>query len=164
MSDQVLVTYDARDGAAYVTLDSPHNRNAISSVLVTQLLAALERAESDDAARVVVLGHTGGTFCAGADLSEASSSSGSAEEQAAERTRVFLDLLRAVISHPKPVIAAVDGHVRAGGMGLVASCDLALAGPSSTFALTDGSVISGPAEEPLPEFPVEIQDGNVVTQ
>ena len=67
MSDQVLVTYDARDGAAYVTLDSPHNRNAISSVLVTQLLAALERAESDDAARVVVLGHTGGTFCAGAD-------------------------------------------------------------------------------------------------
>ncbi len=137
MSDQVLVTYDARDGAAYVTLDSPHNRNAISSVLVTQLLAALERAESDDAARVVVLGHTGGTFCAGADLSEASSSSGSAEEQAAERTRVFLDLLRAVISHPKPVIAAVDGHVRAGGMGLVASCDLALAGPSSTFALTE---------------------------
>src|SRR5699024_6551144 len=109
----------------------------ISSVLVTQLLAALERAESDDAARVVVLGHTGGTFCAGADLSEASSSSGSAEEQAAERTRVFLDLLRAVISHPKPVIAAVDGHVRAGGMGLVASCDLALAGPSSTFALTE---------------------------
>ncbi len=50
---------------------------------------------------------------------------------------MFLDLLKAIISHPKPVIAAVDGHVRAGGMGLVAACDLAVAGPSSSFALTE---------------------------
>lgn len=137
MSENTLVTYEAREGAAYVTLDSPHNRNAISTALVEQLLAALERAAGDEAARVVVLGHTGGTFCAGADLSEASASSGSPEEQAAARTRVFLGLLRAIIAHPKPVIAAVDGHVRAGGMGLVASCDLAVAGPASTFALTE---------------------------
>lgn len=137
MSENTLVTYDSRGGAAYVTLDSPHNRNAISTALVEQLLAALERAATDDTARVVVLGHTGGTFCAGADLSEASASTGSPEEQAAQRTRVFLGLLRAIVAHPKPVIAAVDGHVRAGGMGLVASCDLALAGPSSSFALTE---------------------------
>ncbi|HHX85084.1 MAG TPA: enoyl-CoA hydratase family protein [Actinomycetales bacterium] len=137
MSENTLVTYDSRGGAAYVTLDSPHNRNAISTALVEQLLAALERAATDDTARVVVLGHTGGTFCAGADLSEASANTGSPEEQAAQRTRVFLGLLRAIVAHPKPVIAAVDGHVRAGGMGLVASCDLALAGPSSSFALTE---------------------------
>ena len=137
MSENTLVTYEARGGAAYVTLDSPHNRNAISTALVEQLLAALERAAGDDAARVVVLGHTGGTFCAGADLSEASASSGSPEEQAAARTRVFLGLLRAIIAHPKPVIAAVDGHVRAGGMGLVGACDIAVAGPASTFALTE---------------------------
>lgn len=137
MSENTLVTYVARGGAAYVTLDSPHNRNAISTALVEQLLAALEKAADDESARVVVLGHTGGTFCAGADLSEASASSGSPEEQAAQRTRVFLGLLRAIIAHPKPVIAAVDGHVRAGGMGLVAACDLAVAGPASTFALTE---------------------------
>ncbi|MFL0578040.1 enoyl-CoA hydratase family protein [Dietzia sp. 179-F 9C3 NHS] len=136
-SDAEIVRYESRGGAAYVTLDSPHNRNAISTALVEQLLAALERAATDDTARVVVLGHTGGTFCAGADLSEASASTGSPEEQAAQRTRVFLGLLRAIVAHPKPVIAAVDGHVRAGGMGLVASCDLALAGPSSSFALTE---------------------------
>lgn len=136
-SDTEIVRYESRGGAAYVTLDSPHNRNAISTALVEQLLAALERAATDDTARVVVLGHTGGTFCAGADLSEASASTGSPEEQAAQRTRVFLGLLRAIVAHPKPVIAAVDGHVRAGGMGLVASCDLALAGPSSSFALTE---------------------------
>ncbi|PAY23981.1 enoyl-CoA hydratase [Dietzia natronolimnaea] len=134
---QVLVRYEVSGGAARVTLDSQHNRNAISTALVAQLHAALDRAAADDDARVVVLGHAGGTFCAGADLSEASASQGSPEAQAAERTRVFLGLLRAIISHPKPVIAAVDGHVRAGGMGLVAACDLALAGPASTFALTE---------------------------
>lgn len=145
---QTVVRYEVGDGAAHITLDSPHNRNAISTALVDQLHAALDRAAADEAARVVVLGHTGGTFCAGADLSEASAGTGDPEgdpdaepptsaEQAAERTRVFLDLLRAIIAHPKPVIAAVDGHVRAGGMGLVAACDLAVAGPSSTFALTE---------------------------
>lgn len=137
MAEQTLVHYETRGGAARVTLDSQHNRNAISAALVEQLHAALDRAAGDDAARVVVLGHAGGTFCAGADLSEASSTQGSPEEQAAERTRVFLDLLRAIISHPKPVIAAVGGHVRAGGMGLVAACDFAVAGPASTFALTE---------------------------
>lgn len=137
MSDQTLVRYEVRAGAARVTLDSQHNRNAISTALVTQLHAALDRAAADDSARVVVLGHAGGTFCAGADLSEASASRSGPEEQAAERTRVFLGLLRAILAHPKPVIAAVDGHVRAGGMGLVAACDLALAGPASTFALTE---------------------------
>ena len=143
MSDQVLVRYEVRGGAARITLDSQHNRNAISAGLVDQLHDALTRAADDGAARVVVLGHAGGTFCAGADLSEASGSQGDAagrdtpQEQAARRTRVFLDLLRAIIAHPKPVIAAVDGHVRAGGMGLVAACDLAVAGPASTFALTE---------------------------
>ena len=132
-----LVRYESRGGGARITLDSPHNRNAISSALVAQLLAALERAAADPDARVVVLGHTGGTFCAGADLSEASGDQSDPAAAAAARTRVFLDLLKAIIAHPKPVIAAVDGHVRAGGMGLVAACDLAVAGPSSTFALTE---------------------------
>lgn len=138
--DRILVRYEVSGGAARLTLDSQHNRNAISTALVEQLHAALDRAAGEDAARVVVLGHAGGTFCAGADLSEASSAAGpesSPEEQAAERTRIFLGLLRAIVSHPKPVIAAVDGHVRAGGMGLVAACDFALAGPASTFALTE---------------------------
>ena len=137
--DRMLVRYEVSGGAARLTLDSQHNRNAISTALVEQLHAALDRAAGEDAARVVVLGHAGGTFCAGADLSEASAAGpeSSPQEQAAERTRIFLGLLRAIVSHPKPVIAAVDGHVRAGGMGLVAACDFALAGPASTFALTE---------------------------
>lgn len=148
--EPTLVRYSTHAGAARITLDSPHNRNAISTALLGQLLSALERAAEDTEARVVVLGHTGGTFCAGADLSEASDSTGSPEEQAAERTRAFLGLLRAIISHPKPVIAAVDGHVRAGGMGLVASCDLAIAGPASTFAVTEVRLGLGAAMISLP--------------
>ncbi|MGO4200860.1 enoyl-CoA hydratase family protein [Rhodococcus sp. TAF43] len=143
MTDR-FVRYDVADGCATLTLDSPHNRNAISSRLVAELLQGLADAAADDAARTVVLTHTGGTFCAGADLSEASGASGasgavdaSPAELAAERTRQMVKLLRAIVELPKPVIARVDGHVRAGGMGLVGACDIVVAGPDSTFALTE---------------------------
>ncbi|MGV8874356.1 MAG: enoyl-CoA hydratase family protein [Rhodococcus sp. (in: high G+C Gram-positive bacteria)] len=126
----MAVTGESSNGTAYVTLDSPGNRNALSSVLVEELSAGLIAAANDDAIRTIVLGHTGGTFCAGADLREA----GASPEL---RTRQMLDLMRLIIDTPKPVIAHVDGHVRAGGMGLVAACDVAIAGPKSTFALTE---------------------------
>ena len=67
-----VVDYRADHPAAHLTLNSPHNRNALSTALVTQLHEGLRRATEDPRVRMVVLGHTGGTFCAGADLSEAS--------------------------------------------------------------------------------------------
>lgn len=115
---------------AYLTLDSPENRNALSSALVDELSAGLVAAAENDDVRTIVLGHTGTTFCAGADLREA----GSSPEL---RTRQMLDLMRLIIDTPKPVVAQIDGHVRAGGMGLVAACDVAVAGPESSFALTE---------------------------
>ena len=84
--------------------------------------------------RAVVLTHTGGTFCAGADLGEVSDNPA---EAAAERTREMTALLRAFLELPKPVVGVIDGHVRAGGMGLVGACDIVVAGPRSTFALTE---------------------------
>ena len=69
--DKPYVRYEVSGGAATITLDSPHNRNAISTRLVTELQAGLTSAAADPAVRAVVLTHTGGTFCAGADLSEA---------------------------------------------------------------------------------------------
>lgn len=138
MSEQTSpVRYELRHGAAVLTLDSPHNRNAISTALLRGLHDGLEKATADPAARAVVLTHTGTTFCAGADLSEAGNPELSAQEQAAERTRAFTALLQAMVDLPKPLIAQVDGHVRAGGMGLVAACDFAFAGPQSSFALTE---------------------------
>jgi enoyl-CoA hydratase len=145
--ENTVVRYAAADGVATLTLDSPHNRNAISSRLVAQLLAGLEAAAGDPAVRVVVLAHTGNTFCAGADLSEATAGGDASDPDAAAvaRARALTGLLRAIVELPKPVVAALDGHVRAGGMGLVAACDLAVAGPKSTFALTEARIGVAPS-------------------
>ncbi len=140
-----LVEYAVDGQVARLTLNSPHNRNALSSTLVGQLHQGLRDAADDPAVRVVVLGHTGNTFCAGADLSEGSAASADPAEATAQRSREMAMLLRAIVESPRPVIVAVDGHVRAGGMGLVAACDIAVAGPRSTFALTEARIGVAPA-------------------
>ena len=142
MSD-TLVAYSVEGHVARLTLDSPHNRNALSGRLVEQLHAGLREAAVDPGVRVLVLGHTGGTFCAGADLSEASG--GDPFESTAARTRELATVLRAIVESPLPVVAAIDGHVRAGGLGLVGACDIAVAGPRSTFALTEARIGVAPA-------------------
>jgi len=131
MSPDQLVQCSVDRGVARIALDSPRNRNALSAALVGQLTQALADAASDDAVRVVVLTHTGSTFCAGADLSEASQGGMAA---GAER---LSSLLRRILALPKPVVGSIDGHVRAGGLGLVGACDIVLAGPQSTFAFTE---------------------------
>jgi enoyl-CoA hydratase len=148
--DDRLVEYDgpAATGKPYarLTLNSPHNRNALSAALVGQLHQGLRDAADDPAVRAVVLSHTGNTFCAGADLAQRSAhASADPAEAAAERSREMAALLRAIVESPRPVIVAVDGHVRAGGMGLVAACDIAVAGPRSTFALTEARIGVAPA-------------------
>ncbi|TGD87374.1 enoyl-CoA hydratase family protein [Mycolicibacterium sp. CH28] len=138
-----LVSYAVDGHVARLTLDSPHNRNALSTRLVEQLQAGLREAGADPAVRAVVLGHTGGTFCAGADLSESSGSD--PFESTAARGRELAAVLRGIVASPLPVVAAVDGHVRAGGLGLVGACDIAVAGPRSTFALTEARIGVAPA-------------------
>ncbi len=139
MGGEPFVRYETSGGFATLTLDSPHNRNAISTRLVDELRRGLADAAADEDVRAVVLAHTGGTFCAGADLSEAGSVGAESDPAtlAAARTMQMTDLLRAFLELPKPIVGKVDGHVRAGGMGLVGACDLVAAGPASTFALTE---------------------------
>ena len=138
-----LVHYTVKGAVARLTLDSPNNRNALSSALVDQLHQGLSDAAAEPGVRALVLGHTGGTFCAGADLSEAAG--GDAFEAAAGRGRQLTELLRAILKLPLPVIAAIDGHVRAGGLGLVGACDIAVAGQASTFALTEARLGVAPS-------------------
>lgn len=138
-----LVRYDTDGVVARLTLDSPHNHNALSTTLVTQLRDGLARAADAPGIRTVVLGHTGKTFCAGADLSEAAG--GDPGDLAVDRAREMTVVLRSILELPIPVIAAVDGHVRAGGMGLVGACDIAVAGPASTFALTEARIGVAPS-------------------
>ncbi|MEW5808026.1 MAG: enoyl-CoA hydratase family protein [Actinomycetota bacterium] len=139
----MLVVYERDGAAARLTLDSPHNRNALSTALVAELHEGLERASADPGVRVVVLGHTGGTFCAGADLSEAAGRDPA--ELALDRAREMTLLLRRFLACPLPVIAAVDGHVRAGGLGLIGACDIVVAGSASTFALTEARIGVAPS-------------------
>ena len=143
-----VIDYRVDGRAARLILDSPHNRNALSTALVTQLHRGLRDAVADPQVRLVVLGHTGGTFCAGADLSEAAG--GSPESVAVERAREMTELLRAIVECPLPVVGAIDGHVRAGGMGLVGACDIVVAGPRSTFALTEARIGVAPSKLLIP--------------
>ncbi|MGO3326565.1 enoyl-CoA hydratase family protein [Gordonia sp. (in: high G+C Gram-positive bacteria)] len=142
---ETLVRTQVRAAIATITLDSPANRNALSSVLVAQLRKALADAASDDAVRAVVLTHTGGTFCAGGDLKEALGRGLSPEEATAEGTRAMTDLMGAMLEMPKPIVTVADGHVRAGGFGLLGAADIAIAGPKATFALTESRLGLAPS-------------------
>jgi enoyl-CoA hydratase len=136
----MTVHYDVERGIATVTLDAPENRNALSAALVGELTAHLHTASDADDVRAVVLTHAGATFCAGADLKEQA-----AEGGPAEGTRRMLALLHTVIDLPKPVVARLDGNVRAGGIGVVGACDIAIAGPATTFAFTEVRLGLAPA-------------------
>ncbi|MFI8852497.1 enoyl-CoA hydratase family protein [Streptomyces sp. NPDC053499] len=146
------------DGIRTLTLDSPHNRNALSARLVRELYAELARAEQDTSVRAVLLIHTGNTFCAGADLNEAGAGAGAeakAEADAApsDGPTALAALLRAIVAFPKPVVARVTGHVRAGGTGLLAACDISVAGPGATFAFTEARIGVAPAVISMPVLP-----------
>ncbi|WP_329197197.1 MULTISPECIES: enoyl-CoA hydratase family protein [unclassified Streptomyces] len=128
-------------GITTLTLDSPANRNALSAALVGELRAALAGAGADPAARAVVLTHTGTTFCSGADLKSPCAPAD------------FLALLREIAELPTPVVARVTGHVRAGGLGLLGACDIAAAGPQSTYAFTETHLGVVPAVISAPLLP-----------
>jgi enoyl-CoA hydratase len=142
-----LVQYSVDRGIARIALDSPHNRNALSAALVEQLTAALADAAAEDRVRAVELTHTGSTFCAGADLSEAS------QGGMLTGTARVLTLLKQIVALAKPVVGSIDGHVRAGGLGLVGACDIVLAGPASTFAFTEVRLGLAPAMISLTTLP-----------
>ncbi|MDT0408212.1 MULTISPECIES: enoyl-CoA hydratase family protein [Streptomyces] len=125
-------------GVRTLLLGAPERRNALSAPLVAALTTALTDAGTDPGVRAVVLGHTGTTFSAGADLKEPPGPA------------AILALLRTVVALPKPVVAAVTGHVRAGGLGLLGACDLGLAGPRADFAFTEARLGLAPAVISLP--------------
>ncbi|MET8327707.1 enoyl-CoA hydratase family protein [Streptomyces sp. NPDC005181] len=128
-------------GITTLALDSPANRNALSAQLVVELSTALDTCAADDTVRAVVLTHTGNTFCAGADLA------GPPDPAA------FVALMRQIVALPKPVVARVTGHVRAGGLGLLGACDISAAGPDASFALTESRLGLAPAVISLPLLP-----------
>ena len=126
-----LVHLEVEGPLATITLDSPHNRNALSRQLVTELVARVTTAGADDAVKVVLIRSSGRVFCSGADLSEASTGG------MADGARAIVALQRQLLTLPKPVVTELGGPVRAGGIGIVAASDIAIASTDATFALTE---------------------------
>ncbi|MGE0600331.1 MAG: enoyl-CoA hydratase-related protein [Dehalococcoidia bacterium] len=129
-----LVHYELTGGVGRITLDSPPNRNALSRQLTAELAAHMDAAVSDPAARIILLTGTGGVFCSGADLKEqrdANQSGGNTGPTA------LAPILEAMWNAPKPVVGRINGAARAGGMGLVAACDIAIGVESATFAVNE---------------------------
>ncbi len=149
MADE-LVHRTVDNGIATITLDSPHNRNALSARLRMELRAALTASIDENSVRVIVLDHTGPVFCAGMDLKE-SRAEESTEEQG---VRDLPALLEQIWTSPKPVVTKLAGPARAGGIGLVAASDIAVAADTATFAFSEVRIGVVPATISVTVLPV----------
>ena len=131
--------YDVSDGVATVTLNRPEQRNALSTLMLSELVDAMERVRDDDDVRAVVLTGAGEkAFCAGADLGGfAADAPLVAQPVSADRVLEFFRLMPRL---GKPSLCAANGHVLAGGMGLALSCDLVIARAGITFATPEINV------------------------
>lgn len=138
-----LVRVEVSGGIATVTLDSPSNRNALSRTLVSDFHTALDTADHRDV-RVIVVTHTGPVFCSGADLKERLADTGDSGPTN-EPSRSMVAMLQRLMQNPRPTVAVVRGPVRAGGIGLMAACDLVAIAPEVTFAFTEVRLGVAPA-------------------
>jgi enoyl-CoA hydratase/carnithine racemase len=129
---EALLLVETSDGVATLTLNRPGQFNALSGALIDELQSALDAAAADPTVRVVVLAARGRGFCSGHDLKEIRAMGAVAEVEAlfARCSRMMMTLAQL----PLPVIAKVHGLATAAGCQLVATCDLAVASATATFA------------------------------
>lgn len=131
MSNDAPLLRQDRDGIAWLTLNRPAARNALSVPLMTALETALTEIEADSSIRVVVIAGAGPAFCAGHDLRELR---GLLREAQAALFAQCSRMMQRIVGLRVPVIARVHGIATAAGCQLVASCDLAVAADTARFA------------------------------
>lgn len=128
---------DADGAVARIWLDRPDARNAFDDVAIDELTRAFAEAGAMPAVRAIVLGARGTAFCAGADLNWMRRMAGYTREENLADAGKLAAMLRTIAECPKPTIARVQGDVYAGGMGLVAACDMAVAVDTAWFCLSE---------------------------
>jgi polyketide biosynthesis enoyl-CoA hydratase PksH len=119
-----------------VVLNRPQRQNALTAGMIEELHRALDLAEADPEIRVLALSGAGETFCAGMDFVEAAAGGGDAATLK-PAIEAFYGLMERVTRTPVVVVALVTGRVTAGGVGLVAASDYAIAGPAASFQLSE---------------------------
>lgn len=125
------------DRIATVTLNRPDKRNALNGELVDALQTVLDRLAENAAVRCIVLTGAGRVFSAGADLASLHALQDATAEESEADARRLARLLETLYRHPKAVIAKINGHAVAGGCGLAAACDVAVAADSARLGFTE---------------------------
>jgi 2-(1,2-epoxy-1,2-dihydrophenyl)acetyl-CoA isomerase len=138
------VAYVVTDEVATITLNRPQALNALTVELKVGLLAALQRARGDEQVRAVVLTGAGRAFCVGQDLAEHEAALESGDRDLSTVTDHYNPLIEALMSLPKPVIAAVNGVAAGAGASLAYACDIRIAADSASFLMAFAKVGLGP--------------------
>jgi methylglutaconyl-CoA hydratase len=124
-------------GVATVRLNRPEVRNAFNEIMIGELTGAFRALGADAGIRAIVLAADGPAFCAGADLGWMKKMAGFTRAENLADAAQLAGMLRTIYECPKPVVAKVQGDCYAGGMGLVAVCDIAVAIEASHFCLSE---------------------------
>jgi methylglutaconyl-CoA hydratase len=120
-----------------VTLNRPDVRNAFNETAIAEITQAFRDLGADDSIRAIILAARGPAFCAGADLNWMKKMAGYTHEENRADAAQLAEMLRVIYTCPKPVVAKVQGDCYAGGMGLVAACDIAVAVEKANFCLSE---------------------------
>ena len=137
MTDYTALIVETSGPVARITLNRPDTRNAFDEVVIGELARAFAQAGAAPAVRAVVLAANGPAFCAGANLNWMRRAADFTREQNRQDAGGLAAMLRGIYDCPKPVIARVQGDAYAGGMGLVAACDMAVAAEGANFCLSE---------------------------
>jgi methylglutaconyl-CoA hydratase len=140
-----MLKLDTTSGVARLTLDRPEIRNAFDDALIAELTRVLRELDADDKVRAVVLAGNGPAFCAGADLNWMKRMAGYTYEQNLADARALAAMLKTLDRMHKPTVARVHGPAFAGGVGLVAACDIAIGTPEARFCLSEAKLGLSPA-------------------
>ena len=140
-----MLKVEKQGPVARVTLNRPEIRNAFDDALIAALTMALRELDADGAVRAVVLAGSGAAFCAGADLNWMKRMAGYGYEQNLADAQALAGMLRTLNRMAKPTVARVHGPAFAGGVGLVAACDIAIGVPEAKFCLSEAKLGLSPA-------------------
>lgn len=131
------LTLTISDRIGHVTLNRPELRNAFNEHSITELALAFDELGRNELVRAVVLGANGASFCAGADLNWMKKMAAYSDSENRADAMRLADMLRTIYLCPKPTVAKIQGDCYAGGMGLVAACDIAVSSDSANFCLSE---------------------------